>query len=316
MLKDDEVGLAYRAAEMYYIKQMNQDEIAKELEVSRSKISRLLSSARELGMVRIELVSPESFNFSVLEKDLAEEYHLREVHIAASVKGSEQEMKKRISLIFQKHLLRLLEGKRAVGLGWGTTVYEAVSSLPADMAKLQNMRITPLLGGLDQSEKTYQINNMVEKLANSLGAVPMFLSSPAIFNNPEQLRVMKQVQVVSNIIREWEHLEAAIFGLGGPVGMSAVLDSNLPASLILELVRKHAVGDIVARFFNFAGELVCRDIEEVLLGIPFEQLLKIPERICLSGGEHKVDGIRAALKSGFITTLFTDIRTARMLATQ
>jgi deoxyribonucleoside regulator len=157
---------------------------------------------------------------------------------------------------------------------------------------------------------------MVEKLANSLGAVPMFLSSPAIFNNPEQLRVMKQVQVVSNIIREWEHLEAAIFGLGGPVGMSAVLDSNLPTNLILELVRKHAVGDIVARFFNFAGELVCRDIEEVLLGIPFEQLLKIPERICLSGGEHKADGIRAALKSGFITTLFTDIRTARMLATQ
>ncbi|MGD9908438.1 MAG: sugar-binding transcriptional regulator, partial [Mesotoga sp.] len=202
---------------------------------------------------------------------------------------------------------------KSVGLGWGTTVYEAVMSLPNKLGQLPDTKIIPLLGGLGQSEKTYQINNIVEKMANSLGATPVFLSAPAIVNNAEQLNMMTQVGSVQNVVNEWAHLEAVIFGLGAPAGMSAVLDSNLPGEIILELVRKHAVGDIVSRFLNKDGDIICRNIEDILLGIPFYELLKVPEKICLSAGEHKADGIRAALSRGYITTLFTDIRTAQRL---
>lgn len=315
-MKMDEVSLSYRAAEMYYINEMNQEEIAIELGLSRSKVSRLLTSARRLGMVKIELVGPESFDLSSLEREIVEKYAIREAHVVASIKGTDKEIKQRISLSFQKNLTKLLEGKRYVGLGWGTTVYEAVMSLPENLARFPEMKIIPLLGGLGQSEKTYQINNIVEKMAGSLGATPIFLAAPAIFNNPEQLKIMKQVQSVQTAVNEWSNLEAVVFGLGAPAGMSAVLDSNLPGDMILELVRKHAVGDIVSRFMGKGGEIVCQNIEEVLLGIPFGDLLKVPERICLSGGEHKVEGIRAALSRGYITTLFTDIRTAQMLVTQ
>lgn len=315
-MKMDEVSLAYRAAEMYYINEMNQEQIAAELGLSRSKVSRLLTSARRLGMVKIELVGPESFDLSSLEREIVEKYAIREAHVVASIKGTDKEIKQRIALSFQKNLTKLLEGKRYIGLGWGTTVYEAVMSLPDNLARFPEMKIIPLLGGLGQSEKTYQINNIVEKMAGSLGATPIFLAAPAIFNNQEQLKIMKQVQSVQTAIAEWSNLEAVIFGLGAPAGMSAVLDSNLPGDMILELVRKHAVGDIVSRFMGKSGEIVCQNIEEVLLGIPFNDMLKVPERICLSGGEHKVDGIRAAISRGYITTLFTDIRTAQMLVTQ
>ncbi|HNU23409.1 MAG TPA: sugar-binding domain-containing protein, partial [Mesotoga sp.] len=186
-------------------------------------------------------------------------------------------------------------------------------SLPNKLGQLPDTKIIPLLGGLGQSEKTYQINNIVEKMANSLGATPVFLSAPAIVNNAEQLNMMTQVGSVQNVVNEWAHLEAVIFGLGAPAGMSAVLDSNLPGEIILELVRKHAVGDIVSRFLNKDGDIICRNIEDILLGIPFYELLKVPEKICLSAGEHKADGIRAALSRGYITTLFTDIRTAQRL---
>jgi deoxyribonucleoside regulator len=312
-MKTDEVSLAYRAAEMYYVNEMNQEEIASELKISRSKVSRLLTTARKLGMVKIELVEPDSFDLTALEEEISRKYSIKEAHVVASIEGTEKEIKRRIALSFQNNILKIIEGKRSVGLGWGTTVYEAVMSLPNKLRQLPDMKIVPLLGGLGQSEKTYQINNIVEKMANSLGAIPVFLSAPAIVNTAEQLSIITQVGSVQNVVNEWAHLEAVIFGLGPPAGMSAVLDSNLPGEIILELVRKHAVGDIVSRFLNKDGDIICKNIEDVLLGIPFYELLKVPEKICLSSGEHKTDGIRAALSRGYITTLFTDIKTAQRL---
>ncbi len=152
-MKMDEVSLAYRAAEMYYINEMNQEQIAAELGLSRSKVSRLLTSARRLGMVKIELVGPESFDLSSLEREIVEKYAIREAHVVASIKGTDKEIKQRIALSFQKNLTKLLEGKRYIGLGWGTTVYEAVMSLPDNLARFPEMKIIPLLEVSDSRKR-------------------------------------------------------------------------------------------------------------------------------------------------------------------
>ena len=49
---------ALRAAQMYYLQDLTMDAIARELRTSRSTVSRLLSSARETGLVQIQIRSP------------------------------------------------------------------------------------------------------------------------------------------------------------------------------------------------------------------------------------------------------------------
>ncbi|MBQ8987334.1 MAG: helix-turn-helix domain-containing protein, partial [Lachnospiraceae bacterium] len=50
------------AAEMYYLYDMSQKEIADRLNVSRPWVSKLLKRAKEMGIVRIEINSPLTGN--------------------------------------------------------------------------------------------------------------------------------------------------------------------------------------------------------------------------------------------------------------
>src|SRR5918995_5555190 len=49
---------ALRAAQLYYMQDLTMDAIARELRTSRSTVSRLLSTARESGLVQIQIRSP------------------------------------------------------------------------------------------------------------------------------------------------------------------------------------------------------------------------------------------------------------------
>lgn len=312
-MKADDIRKAYRAAEMYYINQMNQGEIASKLEVSRSKVSRLLTAARTMNMVKIELTAPEMFDQTSLETKLKKKYGVNHVMVVVPVESGEEGIRKRLGNAIHSYAKDFLKDKKYLGLGWGTTIYDSIRGIP-ETGDLNELNIIPLLGGLGQSEKAYQINSMVERLASYLGAKPYFLNSPAIFQNKEQLSAILEVPDIKDITEKWKELDVVIFGLGGPIDKSAVLNSNIPDKYILELIRKQAVGDIAARFFDSAGKILCKDLEDILLGIPFDLLMKVPERICTAAGIHKVQGIKAALNSNYITTLITDIQTAQLLA--
>ena len=49
---------ALRAAHLYYMQDLTMEAIAHELQTSRSSVSRLLKSARETGLVDIQIKSP------------------------------------------------------------------------------------------------------------------------------------------------------------------------------------------------------------------------------------------------------------------
>ena len=55
---DSRTADALRAAHLYYIQNLTMDAIASELRISRSSISRLISFARDSGLVEIRLHSP------------------------------------------------------------------------------------------------------------------------------------------------------------------------------------------------------------------------------------------------------------------
>ena len=59
MTATDEL-LAIRAAELYYQEHKTQDEVGALLGVTRWKVGRLISQAREAGIVRIEIVHPRA----------------------------------------------------------------------------------------------------------------------------------------------------------------------------------------------------------------------------------------------------------------
>ncbi len=82
---------------------------------------------------------------------------------------------------------------------------------------------------------------------------------------------------------------------------------------MVELIREKAIGDILARFFKENGEVCSSKLNELILGIGLEDIKKVPIRICLCGGEKKIDGIIAASKKKYFNVLVTDSHTAESI---
>ena len=59
----------HAAATLYYLQDATQAEVAVKLGVSRATVSRLLSEARQAGIVRIEVIAPVDEDLDRLSRD-------------------------------------------------------------------------------------------------------------------------------------------------------------------------------------------------------------------------------------------------------
>ncbi len=51
--------LQHRIAKLYYIDDLKQESIARRLNISRYKVSRVLKKAKDSGLVRIQVLTPD-----------------------------------------------------------------------------------------------------------------------------------------------------------------------------------------------------------------------------------------------------------------
>lgn len=82
------------------------------------------------------------------------------------------------------------------------------------------------------------------------------------------------------------------------------------------LREKGAVGVVGFWFYNIDGEIVDREFNERVMGIPLEEYKKIDLRIGVAYGEQKVRPLIGAINGGFINMVVTDVLTARRLLEQ
>ena len=78
--QQDRASLLADVAEMYYLEEKNQAEIAKAIGVTRSMVSRMLTEARQSGIVDIRIQRPLQFD-SELEAALRQEFGLKDVAV-------------------------------------------------------------------------------------------------------------------------------------------------------------------------------------------------------------------------------------------
>ena len=192
-------------------------------------------------------------------------------------------------------------------------MYETARALRKEGSTPPGISISPLMGLAGRSDPAYQVNNIVDLFAEALGTGRNYLMAPAVCEDPAQKAAFLASPQVAEVAASWDRLDVAVFGIGGPIEDSAVLSSSFPERYLVQMLKCHAVGDILARFFDAEGKSISTEADAALLSIPPEKLMAIPERVCLAGGARKLEGIRAALRAGFVTTLVTDLFTAQGL---
>ncbi|MBK8047861.1 MAG: hypothetical protein IPK16_12455 [Anaerolineales bacterium] len=162
-----------QVATLYYEENKSQQEIADQLSVSRSLIALYLKRARELNIVRIEIVNPKD-QCEDLALALKERSHLRSVHVIPNPSaGIGIALARRVGCVFLEN--RLQDGD-LIGLGWGRSIMEAVNLLAP--SRPRRIEVVPLLGESSFTGSYSQMNQIVMQMARLLRNSLFFAGAP------------------------------------------------------------------------------------------------------------------------------------------
>ncbi len=309
MYTRDEIELMVQVARLYHENNLNQEEIAHRLNISRQKVSRLLISARAQGIVKVVVYDPSPGDPNIGE-ELKTTFKLKDVVLTSGEMLDGTQLRAGIGLAAAEYLKRTLQDDQMIGIGWGRTLFETVNLLRTDGQKRIN--VIPLIGGMGDISPFFQVNELARRLADAFDGSYRHLYVPAFIEDANVLENLLKSQEVVQIAEFWSRLDVAVVGIGHVEfqQISSMFFANhiAPHTLLL-LESNGTVGDICARFFDIHGNQVFPEIG--VIGISLEQLKSIPHVIAIAGGMEKVRAVLGALRGGYIKTLIIDTATAR-----
>lgn len=304
-IRAEDIEALMTAAVMYYEQSASQQDIAIRLGVSRPTVSRLLQRARELGIVRIEIVAPYDDTQAV--DRLRQRLGLRGLHVAAG-RADEADPGPLLVGPFGVALdaAELASGDIVVA-SWGRQVYSASRIV---RRTLPGIVVAPAMGGNASDRPWFQPNEIVRTLSRSLGARPVYLNAPALVS-ASLAEPLRSEPGIRDVVRLWDEARVALIGVGAwPKPDPSYAAAGFPVD---DPNLADAVGDVAGWSFTQDGRLVILRDQRVLFGVTPEQLRKIPHVICFAGSASKARAAIGAARAGLINVLVTDATTARAM---
>lgn len=298
--------LVVRAARLHFEFGLTHEETAKQLGLSRVKVTRLLKQAREQGVVRITIVGDRGV-YGDLEDQLRKSTGLREVIIVPSASSTDQ-TRDRLASAAAKYLQRVLRDGMVVAVGMSRTVAlvapHLVGASPVRARFVSLAGATPDNGG-SPFEST-------QALANAIGAEAMHLHAPVVVSSPEVAMHLRRDRTIASALEQAAKADLALVGVGGARDRLLLSGGDYYTESELEHVRElGAVGDIGGRFFDRNGIPVHSPVDDRMISLTLAEFSKIPNCVVVAAGPDKVEATAAVLRGGLASELITDLRTAR-----
>jgi len=305
----DRLNLLADAAEMYYLKGEDQYQIAKNLEVSRSMVSRMLTDARRLGLIKFHIERPVNHNPD-LEKHLCQKFGLTKAIVVEQAGG--QALLTSLGKAAARYIEEILLPSQTLGTSWGTAISAAVDEMQFERP-VPGIRIVQLLGSLGARIKQYHGISIVNRLVDKLDGEGVYLNAPFLVENARLASVLKENKDIRETFQLGSQADVAILGIGSaePKVSPYVLAGYLPEKEMQEVFEKGAIGDVCGNFFDIKGIPLNSALQDRTIGLSLEDLKNIPLRIGISGGSHKMLPIVGALRGKHINVLVTDANTAQ-----
>ncbi|SFT28076.1 deoxyribonucleoside regulator [Paenibacillus sp. BC26] len=298
------------AVRMYYQLDYSQQEIAKQLGVSRPTVSRFIQQAKEEGYVIISIVDPLENN-DLLACQIERKFGLKKVIIVNVPHYEDAVVKKYLGPAAAKYVDKIIKDGDIVATTWGTTLYEVALNLQDKHVK--DVKVVQLNGGVSHSETNTYAYEIVNLFGKALHTVPYFIPLPAIVDHPVVKKTIETDRHIQNILELGKKANIAIVTVGAPTEDSVLIKANYFNENELRMIFEKGAGDICSRYFNLDGVICSQELNQRTIGIDLEDLKKKEKSILVAGGIRKVDGIYGALRGRYTNVLITDQFTAKYL---
>ena len=296
----------YRIARAYYMTGESEQKISEREGLSRPHVSRLLTKARRIGMVSIDVVMPEFQGEAVYEKKLKELLKLKEVKVTpiSSRIIDQQAVSLEIAKFASQVLPAMLSNAHSVGVGLGYTIYQAGRYMISSLNRY-NLNIIPLSGYTDSIHAYFQTTIIVNEFAEKLKSSAYYITISNVLE--EAKKTETEAETLETLEELWKNVDTAIIGIGGT-------DQNpRDHDHLKNRTGKRLIGDILALDLYEDGSIGSLKEGYRYVTLDPKRLQEIPKVICIGGGPKKIDAILKGAELRYFNSLITDSETARII---
>ncbi|HEX7980072.1 MAG TPA: sugar-binding domain-containing protein [Gemmatimonadaceae bacterium] len=286
---------------LYYLEGRTQDEIARQLQLSRAKVSRLLCEAREAGIVRI-FIRPPPGTLLTLETELEARFGVHEVRIIPSARDEPLwTTRRKLGSAAAADLARSARAGQTVGLVGMELLASMVDAVVPNVAT--GVRVVQGVGWEPAPSPQRTLADLVLDLARRIEGTAVVLPAPSAVESAHVRRSLVADPQIGDALHALDALdtlytEVAPAAADGPRDC----DEGVP------------VGRIALRHFDSQGQMLGTVADGHVVGLTIGQLHRARHVVALANDPARPHVIAAALRTRLVDTLITDEMTARALA--
>ncbi len=301
---------AARAGWLYYVGGLTQDQIARELGVSRQRAQRLVSRAMAERLIHVRLEHRVSGCLD-LEAAMTRRFGLRLCRVAPSL-GAEIDPLPSIAPTAAAEIERVLRSAEplVIALGTGRTLRATVEELTS--MECEQHRIVSLNGNIspDGSASYYDV---IMRIADRVRAPHYPMPMPVIAQSPNERDLFHSLKPIQSVLRLARGADVTFVGVGQMSGDAPLLkDGFITAAELAEMQAQGAAGEVAGWVYDSEGRYLETSINLRVAGVRVtaEEGRMV---IAIAGGVRKLTALVAGLKGRIFNGLITDELTARKL---
>jgi DNA-binding transcriptional regulator LsrR (DeoR family) len=309
--RPSELVLAARVARQYYLDGVSKVDIAERLGISRFRVARLLDSAREAGMVHIEIGLPGGSLDPGLSAELCSALGLKHAFVFNFPDDDEEALRHRLGEAAGQALMDLIKPGDVLGMSWSRTL----SSLAASLTQIPPCPIVQLTGAVPPPDGR-DLLDLVRSVARIGGGPAHVYYAPMILDDAATAEALRRQSDIAGAFALVPSVTMAVVAVGAwAPGLSTIYDAVTPA----EREALAALGvraELAGVFIGADGRLVETPLDSRMIVTPGPALEQIPFVLSVAYGVAKCPAVCAAIRGEFAHGLVTHASLARALLNQ
>lgn len=292
-------------ARLYYVDGLPQADVARIMDVSQPQISRLLSLARERGIVRIT-VADYNPREPELEKALQRKLGLRNVIVIKTVHGSKaKDLRYTVAHFAANDIAQMINNVQTMAIAGGRMLQEVCEQLRGPDYRT-NLTVVQIMGNVGSIPTPYDGLELGRMLAAKWRGSFLMLNSPALLPDSETRNAIMNIEDNMQVARRFSKCDLAIIGVG-TLHNSVFIERNVFSEKDLkQVVKAGAVGEICGRYYNAEGRECDTPLKDRIVSITIDQLRRTPQVLGVTVGDDRSQAVLAAIRGDIIKSLVID----------
>ncbi|MFE4833978.1 sugar-binding transcriptional regulator [Arthrobacter sp. NPDC056691] len=298
--------LLARISSEYYLENRSKVEIGASYEISRFQVARLLTEARETGIVEIKVNFPSRVSKADIRR-IESALGIGEV-IVADTNGDVIQARGILAKAAAVEISRQAPAGGTMGISWSRTL-DVASRLVRELPRCD---VVQLAGALPTEGESNPLE-LIQRLGHVSGGLTWPLWAPLVVEDPTTAAGLRRQPEIAEALAKADSLDLAVVAIGAWKPATSTIWDRADAGLRQAAIEAGAVAECSGRLLDAAGVPVESGLDEQIIAVTIKQLQRTPKVIAVAQGEGRAEGVLAVAKAGFVTTLIIDSPLARAL---